>query len=672
MSTVYTKISGMPVYSGDTTNVDVPVVVGGVNYKVKGSDLAGNASAATTTIAALRSLTSPTQKLYFVSDNRKEGPWLYDSTDTTSVDNGGTILTSAGGTKVFKRIFDGDVNALWFGADPTGSADSYAAINAAIAVAKAMKRKVKIPAGAYKITQTINITDNYVSVLGDGSGRNATGSGTELRFYGTGPLFEVGTFDGLAENSALYNGKQGFELRDMHLVASSGTTAVVNEQTVSTYFTGTYAIRDNRGGGVILDNVWAERFEYGFYAYESDFNKFFNVQFLYAKRGMYLGPRSDQGAYYGVNFLYCTIAAEIKGAMGISFYTPTFVECGSTATGFVLISSGAESRQTGPINFFNPWFELDSNAGTGSVRTAVLEIGTNETSTGHTANVTIESPALLTARSGDPGVVATIGFFLKTDTVEEVIINNPSGYGWANLRTAYVWAVGTGSPVVQMKGIHKYLGYVPMSNTGTGRPSVYMRKYSDSTGSIGMTEQSSGVPAASSVAKGFYYTPVLDATANNDALFGVVYQPTFQDHGFTSVTHYSANYKGSILIEGNNQVSGRIDQFGSGIIIERATSPIIRPWLDNSIYMTNTGMTNGMRMYNTGQFEMGDSIQSTSVDASAQLKLSSTTKGFLPPRMTTTQKNAITSPTEGLVVYDTTLHKLCVRTASAWETITST
>ena len=56
--------------------------------------------------------------------------------------------------------------------------------------------------------------------------------------------------------------------------------------------------------------------------------------------------------------------------------------------------------------------------------------------------------------------------------------------------------------------------------------------------------------------------------------------------------------------------------------------------------------------------------------SSAVLDVVSTTKGFLPPRMTTTQKNAIASPAAGLVVYDTTLNKLCVYT-TAWETITS-
>lgn len=56
---------------------------------------------------------------------------------------------------------------------------------------------------------------------------------------------------------------------------------------------------------------------------------------------------------------------------------------------------------------------------------------------------------------------------------------------------------------------------------------------------------------------------------------------------------------------------------------------------------------------------------------SAGIQLTSTTRGIGSPSMTTTQKNAITSPIAGLIVFDSTLGKLCIYTGSAWQTITS-
>jgi hypothetical protein len=44
-------------------------------------------------------------------------------------------------------------------------------------------------------------------------------------------------------------------------------------------------------------------------------------------------------------------------------------------------------------------------------------------------------------------------------------------------------------------------------------------------------------------------------------------------------------------------------------------------------------------------------IGTTTPDASAALEIESTTKGFLPPRMTLVQINAIATPAEGLIVY---------------------
>src|SRR6516225_1258107 len=46
-------------------------------------------------------------------------------------------------------------------------------------------------------------------------------------------------------------------------------------------------------------------------------------------------------------------------------------------------------------------------------------------------------------------------------------------------------------------------------------------------------------------------------------------------------------------------------------------------------------------------------IGTTSPNASSLLEINSTTKGILIPRMTLTQRNAITSPAQGLLIYQT-------------------
>lgn len=51
--------------------------------------------------------------------------------------------------------------------------------------------------------------------------------------------------------------------------------------------------------------------------------------------------------------------------------------------------------------------------------------------------------------------------------------------------------------------------------------------------------------------------------------------------------------------------------------------------------------------------QVGIGVSTANMDPSAQLDVTSTTKGFLPPRMTESQKNAISSPAAGLLVFQT-------------------
>lgn len=73
-------------------------------------------------------------------------------------------------------------------------------------------------------------------------------------------------------------------------------------------------------------------------------------------------------------------------------------------------------------------------------------------------------------------------------------------------------------------------------------------------------------------------------------------------------------------------------------------------------------------LISTGSVAVG---KSTAADSKAALEVSSTTKGFLPPRMTTAQRTAISSPPAGLIVFDTDLSKTYQYSGSAWVEVGS-
>jgi hypothetical protein len=58
--------------------------------------------------------------------------------------------------------------------------------------------------------------------------------------------------------------------------------------------------------------------------------------------------------------------------------------------------------------------------------------------------------------------------------------------------------------------------------------------------------------------------------------------------------------------------------------------------------------------------------KSTIENSSACLQSDSTSRGWLPPRMTTAQKLAITTPASGLMVYDTTLNQMSYYNSVTW------
>jgi hypothetical protein len=112
-----------------------------------------------------------------------------------------------------------------------------------------------------------------------------------------------------------------------------------------------------------------------------------------------------------------------------------------------------------------------------------------------------------------------------------------------------------------------------------------------------------------------------------------------------------AGVNASYLILGSGSATGP----GNGVISTNGTLDV-----NATAYLRGTTFSQGLTVGSN-----------TTTYASALVAIESTTKGFLPPRMTTTQKNAISSPATGLVVFDTTLVKLAVYNGASWETVTS-
>jgi hypothetical protein len=132
-------------------------------------------------------------------------------------------------------------------------------------------------------------------------------------------------------------------------------------------------------------------------------------------------------------------------------------------------------------------------------------------------------------------------------------------------------------------------------------------------------------------------------------------------------------------VQSGDQI-GRIQFIGTTTALTNVSSAVIQCHVDGApsstqvpgrvAIFTSDGVDDTVeRMRITSSGNVG--IGTTAPDADAILDLSSTTKGFLPPRMTGTERDAIATPPVGLTVYNTTTNKLNFYNGTAWEAVTS-
>lgn len=198
---------------------------------------------------------------------------------------------------------------------------------------------------------------------------------------------------------------------------------------------------------------------------------------------------------------------------------------------------------------------------------------------------------------------------------------------------------------------------------------------------LGGNAGTSVTTASNTLMLGYNVQPVVDTTTNGQAnimnfIYGSGWGGTTPKIAFgmygTAIADQYLNQK--INIVGNNASVGfYVPSAASGV---RNYCIFLNSVEDGDFCLYRSSTNNGnplsgpltLRINNTGALGIGN-INST-IPASALFEIRSTTQGFLPPRMTTAQKNAIGIPATGLVVFDTDLGKLCVYSGT-WQTVTS-
>lgn len=161
------------------------------------------------------------------------------------------------------------------------------------------------------------------------------------------------------------------------------------------------------------------------------------------------------------------------------------------------------------------------------------------------------------------------------------------------------------------------------------------------------------VSASGLLGAGTRIVNTISATANNDVLVGLDIAPTFTNGAFTGVSNIP------LRIQGSNS--------GAGITFSNQNWAILNTSNQGFVYNGNVGFDTysstgtPIRFFQTGVLRLsiaattGNVLINTSTDvASSKLTIESTTQGVLIPRMTSTQRDAITSPAVGLQIFNTT------------------
>lgn len=217
-------------------------------------------------------------------------------------------------------------------------------------------------------------------------------------------------------------------------------------------------------------------------------------------------------------------------------------------------------------------------------------------------------------------------------------------------------AIGLGAPVGGGVVAHAHSGgntYFKATNTTSGSTATDGFLFGIASGGEAQlwNYEASGINLATSNASRMYIA------SNGKVGIGTISPNNiFHIAGTTGTTYQQFTNTATGHTAGDGFIVGMLNS-GSVLIYNYENQPI-------SFYTNSTHILELAANGSVG-------INTASPNASAVLDLTSTTKGLLLPRMTTTQRNAIVSPVAGLAIYNSTTNKLNFHNGSIWEAVTS-
>lgn len=319
----------------------------------------------------------------------------------------------------------------------------------------------------------------------------------------------------------------------------------------------------------------------------------------------------SRGAYLNQTLRPANMSGDVLVGLDIN---PTFTSSATQISTFSYVGGSGYTQQT-------TWTNIPLTGGTG---------------TGATVNITVGAGFAVTAVTmANRGTGYTVNDVL-TLPAQNIFTHNAGGSGFS----VTVTAVGAST-------YNAYGLLVRSGNVGIGTSSPTAQLQVQGSGSTSAT------------------TSLLVQNSGGTQLLKLSDDGTTTIGNSNNTGDYTFVGSNIVVLKLNDTLNSRILAFyknsGSNYIADtNSDTRLSYGWSGNYFWRLN-GSTKSMAMSST--------TSDPTADASAIVDFQSTTKGFLPPRLTTTQKNAIATPAEGLMVYDTDLKRPCFFNGTSWITL---